>query len=159
MRGPSRRASGGGPPAGIPPDPRKLELIDLAFRELGSPPRICADLGGVWGVEGAYTFYILENYSLHRAHLVDDVVTPAVEARARGFQQLRLHQGLFGDREIVDRLGGLDTLLLFDVLLHQAEPDWREVLELYAARTRRMLIFNPQYWQSYCVGGTGRGDF
>jgi len=96
-------------------------------------------------VEGAYTFYILQNYTPQRAHLVDDLVTPAVEVRARSFPQLRLHQGLLGERQIAGRLGRLDTVLLFDVLLHQADPDWREILELYASRSRRMLIFNPQF--------------
>jgi len=42
---------------GIKPSRFKLKLIDAAFEKGGISS--FADLGGVWGVHGAYTFYLL----------------------------------------------------------------------------------------------------
>ena len=36
----------------------------------------------------------------------------------------------FGDRNIAERIGKIDAILLFYVLLHQVKPDWDEILEM-----------------------------
>jgi hypothetical protein len=125
-------------------DPVRLGLIDFAFQQLVGV-RSFADLGGVWGVDGGYTFYALERYRPRRGVLVDTDVLPWVEARARRFPKLEVITGNFGDPAISARVGEVDTVMLFDTLLHQVAPDWDEVLELYAPRTRSFLIYNPQW--------------
>ena len=40
----------------------KLDLIDFAFSRFGL--HSFADLGGVWRVEGGYTFYTLDKYDV-----------------------------------------------------------------------------------------------
>src|SRR5262249_33584623 len=47
--------------------PEKLELIDSAFSTLNI--HSFADLGGVWGVEGGYTFHALDKHDVSRAIL------------------------------------------------------------------------------------------
>ena len=42
-------------------------------------------------------------------------------------------------------MGTVDAIVLFDVLLHQADPDWREILKRYAENSRVMIVYNPQW--------------
>ncbi len=112
--------------------------------------RSFADLGGVWAVDGGYTFFALEQFDIERAYLVDEDHTDAVRERAAGFRQLELVGANFGAEATADRLGSVDAVILFDVLLHQVSPDWDQILELYAPRTRSFVIVNPQW--------TGEGD-
>lgn len=122
----------------------KLELIDLALTELNA--HSFADLGGVWGVNGGYTFYALEKHKLlTKAVLVDTHPTNEMTKRSENFPQLRFIHGNFGDKRIVEEVGQVDAIFLFDVLLHQVAPNWDEVLESYAHQTRCMVIFNQQW--------------
>lgn len=54
----------------------KKDLIDFAF--LQQRFSSFADLGGVWGVDGAYTFYTLDNKKVTAAYLVDTDLTNKV---------------------------------------------------------------------------------
>lgn len=120
----------------------KRELIDFAFKrfQIGS----FADLGGVWGVDGGYTFYALDKYKVQKAFLVDMTFTKAVIRKARKYQLLTLLNMEFGDQTVIHRLGQPDGILLFDVLLHQVNPNWDQVLEMYANVAKYILIYNPQ---------------
>lgn len=121
----------------------KIELIDRAFTSLGI--QSFADLGAVWRVEGEYTFHALETHQIKDAALVDLNVTPTVSARAQSHPQLRLIGGNFGDQAVADKVGNMDAVLLFDVLLHQVSPDWDAILEMYAKQTNSLLIYNQQW--------------
>jgi len=121
----------------------KVDIIDQAFSSLGVDS--FADLGGVWRVEGAYTFHALDNHPIKDAALVDTHLTPTVVARAKSYPQLRLINGNFGNPAIVDQVGTVDAVLLFDVLLHQVSPDWDTILEMYAKNVRTLLIYNQQW--------------
>jgi len=121
----------------------KLDLIDFAFSRLNL--RSFADLGGVWGVEGGYTFYALEKYSLSAAALVDTHQTDTIKNRAWNFPQLRVITGNFGDERIAREVGHVDTVFLFDVLLHQVAPNWDRILDMYANQTECFIIYNPQW--------------
>jgi hypothetical protein len=121
----------------------KKQVIDFAFRRFGV--RSFADLGGVWRVEGGYTFYALREHPIERAYLIDTDVTPLVEDRARGRRDLTILPRNFGDPEVPGIIAPVDAVLLFDVLLHQVRPDWNEILAMYAPATRLFVIVNPQY--------------
>ncbi|MHB8837465.1 MAG: class I SAM-dependent methyltransferase [Gemmatimonadaceae bacterium] len=123
--------------------PEKLALIDHAFSTL--PIRSFADLGGVWGVEGGYTFEALRRFPAVRGTLVDTHFTPGVETRARHEPRLRLIRGSFGEQDTVAEVGSVDAVLMFDVLLHQVNPDWDTVLERYAPHVKCLLIYNQQW--------------
>lgn len=121
----------------------KINLIDRAFTSCRIES--FADLGAVWGVEGAYTFRALDKYPVKEAVLVDGRITPTVAARANSYPQLRVIEGNFGGQEIADKVGNVDALFLFDVLLHQVSPDWDTILDMYAKNVRCLLIYNQQW--------------
>jgi hypothetical protein len=115
-----------GRPDAPPLHPIKLRVIDAAFER--GDVRSVADLGGVWAVDGGYTFHALERHEPERAVLVDESVTPATAERARRHPQLEIVEGGFGDPAIAERVGRVDAVIMFDVLLHQVDPDWDEVM-------------------------------
>jgi hypothetical protein len=121
----------------------KLDLIDFTFTSLKA--RSFADLGGVWGVEGGYTFYSLDKYDLTSAVMVDTHPTHYFKEESRQYTQLRFIQGDFGDEHSVRRVGQVDAIFLFDVLLHQVAPDWTRILEMYAPQVRCLIIYNQQW--------------
>ncbi|SPM37088.1 putative methyltransferase, partial [Mycobacterium rhizamassiliense] len=121
----------------------KVGMIDKAFPSLGIES--FADLGGVWRVEGAYTFHALDKHGVKNAALVDLHLTPTVVDRAKSHPQLRLINGNFGSQAIADEVGEVDAVFLFDVLLHQVGPDWGTILKMYAKNVRHLLIYNQQW--------------
>lgn len=123
----------------------KRDLIDRVFTRLTPAPKSFADLGGVWGVNGAYTFHTLQTHRIERAVLVDTDLTDACVARATEFPALKLVAGNFGRAEIAESVGQVDAIFMFDILLHQVKPDWDALLELYAPRTRYFVIYNQQW--------------
>jgi hypothetical protein len=124
-------------------NPDKLALIDYTFarRQI----RSFADLGGIWDVDGGYSFYVLDHYSLDYATLADLAWTTATTKKAAEYPHLRLVDGKLGDVRVADRIGCVDAALISDVLLHQVEPAWDVVLALYAFRARNIMVFNPQW--------------
>lgn len=126
-------------------DYAKKKLIDTAFRMLPVPPRSFADLGGVWGIDGAYSFYTLNTYPIDRAFLNDTDMMPTVREKQGAGKHLLLIEDDFGKRSTAERIGKVDAVYLFDVLLHQVNPDWNEILRLYAEQTSSCLIYNQQF--------------
>ena len=126
-------------------NPDKRELLDRAFRDLPAGQRSFADLGGVWGIGAAYTFYLMDHHRPTRGVLVDTNFTPAVRDRSQRHPALELIHANFGDAAVPERVGPVGFVMFFDVLLHQVRPDWDEVLRRYAPITRRFVIFNQQF--------------
>lgn len=120
----------------------KLGAIDFAVRTLGVSS--IADLGGVWAVDGAYSCYALARHKLSRGVLLDEDITPKTRRHAGGLP-LELVELNFGSPEAAARVGSVDAVLLFDVLLHQVDPDWDEILALYAPVTSSFVIVQPQW--------------
>lgn len=129
----------------LPTKPEKMELLDIAHELTGF--RSFADLGGCWGVNGAYAFHAagLCGGELERAVIVDGNVTPRTRQRATAYPKLELVQGLLGERTAMEAVGRVDALIMFDILLHQVDPDWDEFLRLWLERARTVIIFN-QNW-------------
>jgi hypothetical protein len=121
----------------------KLKAIDFAVERIGA--RSVADLGGVWAVEGGYARYALTLPGVDEAVLVDTGITDTVRRAAAADPRLRLVAGEFGTEAGVDAVGNVDVVLLLDVLLHQVDPDWDEVLRRYAARARCIVIVEPTW--------------
>jgi hypothetical protein len=124
---------------------RKKELIDYIYSLCHPVPASFADLGGVYGVDGAYTFYTLRKYGARRSFLVDTDFTDALVKKARSKGGLTLIQGNFGEESVAEQVGMVDAIFLFDVLLHQVKPDWNEILENYSKRTNYFAVHNPQW--------------
>lgn len=125
-------------------DSAKILLLEAVFSDSERRVDSFADLGGVWGIDAAYTFYLLETYDIAQAFLVDTDFTDAVLAREKGHPNLLLLKANFGDPSVPERIGKAGAVILFDVLLHQVSPDWDEILEMYASIADVFVIFNQQ---------------
>ena len=123
--------------------PEKLALIDTAHRLTNFDS--IADLGGVWGVEGGYLFHALDTMPVKRAVMVDTHPTEKFLAKARNYSQLEVLKGNFGDPQIARQVGPIGAVILFDVLLHQVNPDWDEVVRTYASVAETLIIYNQQW--------------
>lgn len=134
--------------------PLKLRTIDAAFALPGVDS--VADLGGVWAVEAGYSFHALEHHAPRRAVLVDDDITPGVRERAAAFPQFELLEQNFGLERTPGDVGAIGVVLLFDVLLHQVDPDWDEILRRYAPHAQAFAIVNPM-WDAVSGPGGGTG--
>jgi hypothetical protein len=107
-----------------------------------------ADLGGSWGVLGGYSYLALMTFEIGRAYLVDAFVPPEVPTRFAPYSQFQIIKGAFGQPRVIDAVPDVDAILMFDILLHQVDPDWGQILARYAPKTRHLLIYNQQW-----VGG------
>lgn len=123
--------------------PEKTDLIDYACGQLGVSS--FADLGGVWGVDGGYTFYALQKHAIKKAFIVDTDITDIVREEQKSFPQLTLINANFGSYDVVERIGNVDAIFLFDVLLHQVAPDWDELIKIYSSNTQYFIIYNQQF--------------
>ena len=123
----------------------KLRLIDLTFTQLSPGAKSFADLGGVWKVNGAYAVHTIKKFRVERGVLVDTNYPAKVSSELEQYATLQVLQGDFADPAIVEKVGKVDVVFLFDVLLHQANPDWDEVLARYAAQCSCFLIYNQQF--------------
>jgi len=123
----------------------KKELIDYTFGCCKPAPTSFADLGGVWNIDGAYSFYTLRKYGAKYAFLVDTDFTDAALKKSRSESNLKLIQGNFGEESVAEQIGKVDAIFLFDVLLHQVKPDWNEILEKYSKRTNYFVVYNQQW--------------
>ncbi len=124
----------------------KKELIDVAFSQYSI--RSIADIGGagpIGGVQGGYAFYCCEQYGIQDSFIVDGFLSNETEARIRNNSAVTFVQGNFDDKKVLDRIGNVDAVFFFDVLLHQVKPDWQEILALYAKHAKIFLIYNQQY--------------
>ena len=121
----------------------KLRLIDYCAEQLES--RSFADLGGVWGIDGAYARYAADAHEPERVVVVDENFTERYLELERKLPSLGHVQGNFGSREVAKSLGQIDVAMFFDVLLHQVGPDWDQVLAIYAPFCKRIAIVQPQW--------------
>lgn len=138
-----RRSGVTRPSSGDILQPIKCRLIDAVFSRL--QPKSFADLGGVWAVDAGYTFYALNRYQVDRAVLVDTGMSDSVRERARRETRLDLVEEPFGSAQAESRVGQVDAVIMFDVLLHQVKPNWDEILKSYATHTNAFLIVDPQW--------------
>jgi hypothetical protein len=122
----------------------KFALIDEAFGKILANSESFADLGGVWKVNAAYTRYVLKKYAIKRAYLIDTNYTARVMKKIAGYKNLDTIEGDFTSDEVIKKIAGVDVIFLFDVLLHQVNPDWDQVLEKYARITKSFIIYNQQ---------------
>jgi hypothetical protein len=122
-------------------NPAKLRIIDYAIK---NGAKTFADLGGMWRVDGGYSIYCADQ-GAERVVLVDFNATPKFLGKKAKRTNLRYLQENFALSETAQKVGMVDCLMLFDVLLHQVKPDWNEVLENYSNQTKLFLIYNQQF--------------
>jgi hypothetical protein len=130
------------------PSPGKLAAIDHAVDELAIESFASLEIGQAYG---QYAFYAIDRPHVQNGALLDigarrsgSYLLSAME-QATERPGLRLVDGDFADPETVGQIGAVDAVLLLDVLHRMADPDWDEVLTLYAPTTRSFVIANPQW--------------
>jgi hypothetical protein len=121
----------------------KRAIVDRALCEVQG--RSIVDLGGAWAVDGHYTFHALDHHDLDRAVLVDAWPTDRLLEAASRYPRMSVMRDMLGDPEVPSRVGAVDVTLLFDILLHQVDPDWDQILAMYAPHTHAFGIVNPQW--------------
>ena len=130
------------------PAHHKLKLIDQAYGIM--PFRSFADLGACWGVNGAYAFHAAAvcGDSLERGFIVDGIITPLTRERSRDYPKVSLIEGALGAEEVRDAVGEIDCLIMYDVLLHQVDPDWDQFILDYLPYTTMCIIYNQNWTRS-----------
>jgi len=123
----------------------KFRLIDKAFYLVGSAANSFADLGGVWKINAGYTRYTIKNYKIDKALIVDTDYPDVLKQKLSKYPQLNILHGDFTSQDQVEKVGEVDMVYFFDVLLHQANPNWDDVLTSYADTTKCFVIFNQQF--------------
>jgi hypothetical protein len=123
--------------------PCKKEVIDYVFNRF--KVNTVAELGCVWGVSGVYGRYIAETYPHTMVIQVDWHWTDEAKELCGKYSNISMMTGDFGNAEMPSKVGSVDAIILFDVLLHQVAPDWDRVLQMYAPYTDLFLIVNPQF--------------
>jgi hypothetical protein len=121
----------------------KKELLDYVFSRY-KMDRV-AELGCVWGVEGAYGQYISAKHNPSVVTMVDTHWTEEALQRCSKYPQILTVQRNFGDANLPAEIGQVGTVVLFDVLLHQVAPDWSTILQQYAPYTQSFTIYNQQF--------------
>jgi hypothetical protein len=123
----------------------KLRLIDHTFNVICPQAKSFADLGGVWKVNGAYSVHTLKHPRVERGILIDTDIPQGLVNKFNLYKQLEVIRGDFTSQESADLIGGVDVVYFFDVLLHQANPHWDEVLNLYSKLSPCIVIYNQQF--------------
>jgi len=126
----------------------KFRLIDRTFKKIAKDPQSFADLGGIWRVNAAYTRYTLKTYNIKKAFLVDTNLTRAANNHINKFHNLTYIKDDFSSDEVVNKIAHVDVVFLFDILLHQVNPDWDKILEKYANITNCFIVYNQQICNS-----------
>jgi hypothetical protein len=142
---PPRESSAG---AATAPPPGKARVIDYAVDELGIESFASLEIAEAYG---QFAFYAIDQPSVERGVLIDvrasrprDHVLSAIEQAAErpGMEVL---DSDFSDPVTLEEVGKVDAILLFDVLNRMVDPDWDQMLELYAPATSSFVITNPQW--------------
>jgi len=129
-------------------DRAKKMLIDTLFELAEDDINTIADLGGIYKVHGAYSFYSIQKHHVSQAIQIDKELTKKYLDLSKKFNQITSLEMNFVDTNVVSQIKNVDALYLFDVLLHQVNPDWDEVLELYSDKTKYFVIFNQMFIKS-----------
>lgn len=120
----------------------KVELLNRAIQNYQI--KSFADLGGVWNVDGYYTSYILSQHPQTYGYLVDNIANQLTD-QVKSLHNLTIINNSFTSSEALEKIKFVDMVIMFDILLHQANPSWQQILEIYGSRTRCFVIYNPQF--------------
>ena len=123
--------------------PCKKEVLDYVF--LNNEIKSVAELGCVWGVEGVYGRYVASKYGNILVKMVDSHWTKEAKELCSEFSNIITISDNFGNADTPSKIGRVDAIIFFDVLLHQVAPDWDRMLQMYAPFTDFFIIVQPQY--------------
>ncbi|MEK7432691.1 MAG: hypothetical protein AABZ74_06145 [Cyanobacteriota bacterium] len=126
----------------------KKNLIDTCFDNFNI--KSVAEAGCVYGVDGVYSRYIAETKPfVNRLVMIDTNWNENAIEVCRKYSKIEIINDNFAEKDVIyNKIGNVDLVILFDVLLHQVSPDWYRVLQMYSEISDYILIYNPQYTKS-----------
>jgi hypothetical protein len=112
--------------------PGKLELLNKC-----SPVSSAVEFGGIWRVDMVYLKHCIKN-GAKVGYEVDEFKPKYCP------NQIRLVQGDFRSQEVVDKCPGADLVILYDIMLHQA--NCFQVFRSLTAKASKFVAFSqPMY--------------
>lgn len=105
-----------------------------------------ADIGGCWGVRAAYSVYLLSKNEIDKAYVADGNVNPSSRKAGEPFPQLEFIEGQFNEHAFIEPFPEVDALIMYSILVHQANLDWDAFLEAWSKKARVLVIYN-QMWK------------
>ena len=118
----------------------KLQILNWLGKNYNIKTSI--DFGGIWNVDGFYTKHMHETYSLNKSTIVDRF-WPSDLKEKLDLIGIECADCLFSDFDFENK--SYDVCILFDVLLHQVIPDWRNFLGRISKHCEFIVIYNPQW--------------
>lgn len=122
----------------------KTELLFEALRcgEVNS----FVDLGGCFQVNGIYSFLLCNMKKGRKGFVIDAMVTEETRLLAKhSGGNLVAIEGVFGNESLRQTISHVDMVIMFDVLLHQADPPWHVILSEWGTKANMVVIFNPMF--------------
>jgi hypothetical protein len=122
--------------------------IDYAVEELGIESFVSMEVDQACG---QYALYTIDKPTVARGALATAGARPSGDYLLSVIEQaaerpgMQVLDGSPWGPETVAEIGQVDAVLLLDVLLRMVDPDWDQVLELYAPATSSFVIANPQW--------------
>ena len=107
-----------------------------------------ADIGGCWGVHAGYTVHLLANNPIERAYVADGNVNEQSRAAGKPYPQLEFIEGQFNEPAFIAPFPEVDALIMYSILLHQANLDWDDLLEAWAPKARVIVVYNHMWKKS-----------
>src|ERR1043166_10208152 len=120
-----------------PVTPCKAAMISDAIERYRL--RSIIDVGACWGVNGGYAQHALASGKIERAIVLDGRITNLTRARFSNESRAQLREGDLGNLEFIDAVPKCDAAIIFDVLLHQVDPDWDEFIARYARKVDHFI--------------------
>ena len=120
--------------------PFKADLIHRAIDKFNI--NTIADIGSCWGVHGGYIFDAINYDHNIKGIIVDGKITDNTKSTAQKYNNIILIEGGLGEDNIINKIGKVDATIMFDILLHQANPDWNIFLKKYLSISRIIIIYN-----------------
>ena len=124
--------------------PHKAALANHAVRK--HDVKSFADVGGCWGVHAGYTTHVLAKNTIEKAYVADGKVNEQSRAAGRPYPQLEFIEGQFNEPAFIEPFPQVDALIMYSILLHQANLDWDRFLEAWSGKARVIVIYN-QMWK------------
>ena len=129
-------------------DKNKKLLIDKTFDLESKNITKVADFGGIYIVNGAYLFYTIDKYQISKAIMIDTELTKEYLNSAKKYSQITSLETNFGNNNVASKFEKVDAIYLFDILLHQVNPNWDDILNFYSKKTKYFIIFNQMFTKS-----------
>jgi hypothetical protein len=126
----------------FPLQQHKVQLLDFACERYRVSSAV--DVGGCWGVNGGYCFHVVDQHNLKEAYIVDGLISKETIDQ-KGSRNVQLIQGDICGHEFISSLPELDMAIIYDILLHQVDPNWDEFLKRYAKKVNHFAIYNQDW--------------